>query len=286
MQRNYVVVGAIILSFLLGGVIVPRFTASYDEPQQAAQQAPEQPSTPARAEASEKSEEQKVEEARAREEARQKEEEQAKEQRLREYKEAFGLIPQQKQAWNLHEPGGIYARVCAGINRWYTMRSALNEFEDKPLVPTGLRAYDLGNNISEGGMRLAFRQTTINLAKDFLAIMRRPYQEREAAGYCGLGEASFAYTPTERIMFKFNMVLDEAKLSPRDLGTTPQAIRATVLGDFRGYVKYLRGKSRGGTDPQVISTILWVSGYDADQLGFDPKEIGLTQEEIFQIHKR
>ncbi|MBI2096747.1 MAG: hypothetical protein HYT40_01145 [Candidatus Sungbacteria bacterium] len=196
-------------------------------------------------------------------------------------KEAIARFSGHGSDWAAVVKGGVYgpsADLCSQIEALLELRSSVFgrlDVQHEDRLPISWQ--EIG--IERVELWKEFAAASKKAAATLFTVYRRPHADRNAD--CGRGEGSWRFDDPGEVMQRLLWVMEGAKLSPADIGTTANAMRTALVTDYRAYIALYRGMiARGeasGSDGggAIISAVR-----DAEQLWEIPRsQLGLTAGE-------
>ncbi len=184
-------------------------------------------------------------------------------------------------AWEVTIRQGVAtdtARACEFIERhhagewvWNTLEGHYSQRFEKPI------SYE---EVGATPKQLQELRRTVGLAaaKALHAVLENP----QKGVTCGRGEGSFALDNGADVAERLIQVLRDIEAAPAAIGTTPAALRASVLKSLRAEVAEVRKafKEGKGSRSDFYAPAISDIGRRGGEWKFAPQEIGLNAEEL------
>ena len=173
---------------------------------------------------------------------------------------------------------GPSADLCSQIEVLLELHSAV--FERLDVQSEGRSAISWQEiGIERAELWKEFAAASKKAVTALFAVYRKPHAERNTD--CGRGEGSWRLDDPGEVMQRLLWVMEGAKLSPADIGTTAPAMRDALVTDYRAYIALYRGTiARGEASVSDGSGAILSAVRDAKQVwGIPQDQLGLTAEE-------
>lgn len=180
---------------------------------------------------------------------------------------------------------GSLARLCSQVEKHLDLHSVV--FERLDVQEPDQRSIgwqEIG--VERANLWKEFQTASKKTATALFAVYERPRGEREVD--CGSGEGSWRLDEPGEVMQHLLWTMEHARLTPANLGTTAEAMRATIVTDYRAYISLHRGMiARGEASKSDGNGTIGAAVRDAKQLwGISESQLGLTAEEKLMLAAR
>lgn len=177
---------------------------------------------------------------------------------------------------------GPSAGLCSQIEKLLDLHSTVFERLDAQEPYRGSIGWpEIG--VERANLWKEFQTASKKAAVALFAVYKRSPGKRSVD--CGKGEGSWRLDEPGEVMQRLLWIMEHAELTPVNLGTTAEAMRATIVNDYRAYITMQREMvARGEASKSDGGGAIVAAVRDAEQLwGISKSQLGLTAWEKQKI---